>query len=99
MTSLLEQSLVAPLTEWPTGRFVIAGIDHEDLWDSAIVGCGVAFPDHVVFELSEPVRSIDALLDRLRRAGDVRVIWVAQESGPSDEGARGERAEDFPYTL
>jgi hypothetical protein len=92
MTSVLApptaDEVMATLTEWakgyPSGRFVVALVDHDDTWSSAVLGWGVAYPDHIVYHLPEiklegTLASVDVLVTLLRRLGDVRLIWVDPE--------------------
>jgi hypothetical protein len=92
MTSVLTpptaDEVMATMTEWakgyPSGRFIVVLIDHDDTWSSAMLGCGVAYPDHIMFHLPDvrldgPLRSVDVLLRLLRGMGDVRLIWLDPE--------------------
>ena len=83
-----EEDVVRNLTEWATGhpsaRFVVATLDHDDLWDSNVLGWGIAFPDHVVIDFPDhhicrALRSVDELRRMFRPEVDVRLIWVDPE--------------------
>jgi hypothetical protein len=70
-----------------TARFLLIEFDHYDLWDSAVMGCGVALPDRIDYELPNikmrgTMGSVWQLLALLRLNGnDVRVVWVDDPTG------------------
>ena len=69
-------------------RFLVIEFDHYDLWDSNVIGCGVALPDRILYELPRlkfegSMSSVTELLTLLRVSGnDIRVIWV--DEPPTD---------------
>ena len=80
--------VVETVADWakhfPSGRFVVARVDHDDTWRSTVLCWGLAFPDHVVFERLEfgclgTARTTEDLMAMLRKSGDVRLIWVDRE--------------------
>lgn len=71
-----------------TARFLLLEFDHYDLWDSNVIGCGVALPSQINYELPRvkikgSIGSVKELLTLLRLSGnDVRVVWV--DEPPTD---------------
>ena len=69
-------------------RFLVIDCDRYDLMDSEVIGCGVAFPDHIEYELPKPkshgkMDTVGQLLGLLRLSGnDIRVVWV--DGDPTD---------------